>query len=97
MSLIIPPAYVDHVAPDGKLMSVAVKAGETFEPGTETILFQTPLTAGGVGGLYRYDVTADGKRFLVILPNLGDNASPIAADSTPITAVVNWTAALRKK
>jgi Tol biopolymer transport system component len=87
-----------YIAPDGKLMAVPVKSGDTFEAGTETSLFQTPLSAGPVSGLFRYDVTSDGKRFLIISPNAAADASPSSAvDSTPITAVVNWTAALRKK
>jgi Tol biopolymer transport system component len=85
-----------YISPDGKLMAVPVKAGETFQTGTESALFQTPLMAGGVGSLRGYDVSADGKRFLIISPLAG--ASPSSStDSTPITAVVNWTAALRKK
>jgi hypothetical protein len=86
-----------YIAPDGKLMVMPVKGGDTFEAGAETLLFQTPLSAGLITGLFRYDVTADGKRFLIIAPNTAAGASPGAVDSTPITAVVNWTAALRKK
>jgi hypothetical protein len=88
-----------YIARDGKLMAVPViKSGETFEAGNETSLFQTPLSAGLVTTGFRYDVTSDGKRFLIISPNNApDAAPPSAVDSTPITAVVNWTAALRKK
>jgi hypothetical protein len=46
---------------------------------------------------YPYDVTPDGNRFLVISP-VNAGAAPLASapDSTPITVVVNWSAALKK-
>jgi hypothetical protein len=47
-------------------------------------LFQTRAVSG-----YRYDVTADGQRFLII-------TSPEQAASAPITVVVNWAAGVRK-
>ena len=77
-------------------MAVEIRAGETFEMGTESALFQAPLRSLGVTtGVFRYDVSRDGKRFLIISPI--DGASPSSdTDSTPITAIVNWTAALRK-
>jgi Tol biopolymer transport system component len=87
-----------YLAPDGKLMAVPVKTGDSFEFGNEMALFQTPLTAGNIAALNRYDVSADGKRFLIISANEAAGASTSRpVDSTPITAVVNWQAALRKK
>jgi len=85
-----------YLAPDGKLMAVPVKAGDIFEAGTETALFETPLRGGILAQFFRYDVSADGKRFLLIVPTAGASASS-ATNSTPITAVVNWATALRKK
>jgi hypothetical protein len=45
------------------------------------------------GSVFRYDVAADGKRFLVITPPAGmeNSGSP-----TPITVLLNWTSAVRK-
>ena len=40
---------------------------------------------------FRYDVTADGKRFLI-----NTRAQLEEATSTPITVVLNWTAGLKK-
>jgi hypothetical protein len=40
------------------------------------------------GGLFNYDVTADGQRFLV--------ANRLDAAATPLTLVTNWNAVLRK-
>jgi hypothetical protein len=65
------------------MMAVAVGYGREFRVGTPTPLFQTP--SGAVVG----DVTADGKRFLLIAP-VGPSAS------VPFTVVLNWTAGLKK-
>jgi Tol biopolymer transport system component len=70
-------------APDGKMMAVEVTAGPEFKGGTPAPLFQTP--SGTIVG----DVTADGKRFLLVTP-VGPSAS------APFTVVLNWTAALKK-
>ena len=64
-------------------MAVEVMAGQEFQVGTPTPLFQTPPSA--IVG----DVTADGKRFLLVTP-VGPSAS------VPFTVVVNWTAGLKK-
>jgi eukaryotic-like serine/threonine-protein kinase len=72
-----------YLAPDGKMMAVEVIAQQEFTGGTPTPLFQTP--PGAIVG----DVTADGKRFLLVTP-VGPSAS------VPFTVVLNWTAALKK-
>ena len=46
-----------YLAPNGRMMAVDVKAGQVFDVGTPTALFQTP--SGAIVG----DVTPDGKRF----------------------------------
>jgi dipeptidyl aminopeptidase/acylaminoacyl peptidase len=87
-----------YLAPDGKLMAVPVKSGATFEPGVASSLFQTPLEAASPSYVnFRYDVSRDGKRFLIISP-VGETAASSASttDSTPITTVFNWTSALTK-
>ena len=57
-----------------------------------------PLGAGGMGEVYRanpgipvfeYDVTADGKRFLV-------DTNTATASAPPLNVVVNWNAGLNK-
>jgi hypothetical protein len=65
------------------MMAVDVKAGQAFDVGTPTALFQTP--SGAIVG----DVTPDGKRFLLVTP-VGPNAS------AAFTVVLNWTAGLKK-
>jgi Tol biopolymer transport system component len=72
-----------YLAPNGKMMAVDVIAGQEFRVGTPTSLFQTP--AGAIVG----DVTADGKRFLLVTP-VGQSPS------VPFTVVLHWTAGLTK-
>jgi len=87
-----------YTALDGKLMAVPVRAPPTgvsiLEPGAPVELFATPLrtrlsAATTVDLIYHYDVTRDGQRFLMILPE--ESKEPEA-----IQLLVNWTAGLKK-
>ncbi len=76
-----------YLALDGKMMSVPVESGENFlRPATPKALFQTSLVPGG---LREYDVTRDGKRFLLNVPVV-DSAEE------PITVIVNWPKLMEK-
>ena len=68
-----------YVAPNGELMAVAFESGRG--PGNSRVLFNA--------GLAGFDVTADGRRFL-LTQRLAD------AGDTPITVIVNWTRLLKK-
>ena len=72
------------LAPDGKLMTAAVRASDSiFDAGTPAALFETRTAVGGNANLYpQYAVSRDG-RFLF---NVRDETSPAA----PITVIVNW-------
>ena len=63
-------------------MAVDTNTEKTFQAGIPRRLFQGLL-------LNPFDVTADGKRFLVAQPE-GSNAQ------TPFTVVLNWQAGLKK-
>jgi Tol biopolymer transport system component len=83
-----------YLAADGKLMAVETQTTPKFEAAAPKALFDPQIPRGGVPPFmyYRYDVTADGKRFLV-------NSSPTAPESSaaaPITVVVNWLAGLKR-
>jgi len=79
---------------DGKIMAVSVKGDRIFEAGQPAPLIETTITVNVTqpDDAYHYDVTADGQRFLVLSYYPAANSAPAS-----ITAVVNWTAALRKK
>ena len=85
-----------YIGADGRLTAVDVKKEARFGAGAPHPLFDAQIPSGGPGtavyGTFDYDVTADGKRFL---------ASSVAIDRanaapTPITVIVNWTAALKR-
>ena len=66
-------------------------AGWTFQPGAPKALFRASVlggTGGGPGSSWRWDVSPDGKRFLV------NNALEEEA-AAPVTMVLNWGSALK--
>src|SRR5579862_4816579 len=77
---------------DRKLMAVAVKTAPKFEAELPKELFQTQLAgSGGTTNVFRYDVTADGQRFLI-----DSEMGGAEIESRPINVVLNWQAGLKK-
>jgi hypothetical protein len=64
-------------------MSVEVATSPTFQAAAPKLLFAATVNKG------IYDLSPDGKRFLLAIP-----AQQSGGD--PITVVLNWTAALKK-
>jgi len=78
------------VAADGRMNAVPVKpAGSTFEPGTPVPLFNANLVRSPNEPLIDYDVSSDGKRFLIT------TAAPGSTSAT-LNLISNWTAALNR-
>jgi Tol biopolymer transport system component len=75
-----------YVSRDRKIVSVSIKTGPPFEVGTATPLFASTIQSRAAR---EYDVTQDGKRFVVTTTS--DEQRP-----APVTLVLNWTAALRE-
>ena len=75
-----------YVAPGGRLHVVATTAGETFTAGKPQLLFTARMDESANRP---YDVTADGKRFVV-------NLNKATADS-PIVVVVGWADEIRRR
>ncbi len=79
-----------YLAPDQKLMSVAIKGeGDVLEAGVPVPLFEANFPPPVAPFWRSYFATDDGQRFLVA-------ALVREATSTPINVVLNWTAGLRK-
>jgi Tol biopolymer transport system component len=76
-----------YVTAEGKLAAVPIVAGETFQAGDPSELFDVSFSSG-TANAYPYAVSADGQRFLVITPEE-------TASSAAISVVLNWAAALR--
>ena len=82
----------------GTLMAVTIAAGSTFEFSAPRPLFDSGYlnnAPGHTGNWNTFDVSSDGQRFLLPQPEAANIAGMLA--NTPITVVVNWTAALKKK
>jgi len=81
-----------YLAADGKaVMSVPVKSatGTSFATDPPQPLFDIPPLLSRVAtGSFRYAVTSDGQRFLVLL---GPNEPP-----QPLTVITNWQAAVKR-
>jgi Tol biopolymer transport system component len=82
-----------YVEPDLTLMAVSIKStNSSLEAGVPTRLFKAPINGATLGNGRNYDVAADG-RFLV---NVVPSASGPAQVSAPITVILNWPAGLKK-
>jgi Tol biopolymer transport system component len=83
-----------YYAGDGQLMAVPVMSNNAaLEVGTAVPLFKARMLVGptaAFGFRRQYDVTPDGKRFLINAPIEDTTAS------SAITVVLNWPAALKK-
>ena len=77
-----------YTGPQG-IMAVEVKTSPKFERGVPKPIGSPEFYQQFIYNVpFRYDVTADGKRFLLI--------APVAkAAAAPITVVLNWQAALK--
>jgi Tol biopolymer transport system component len=73
-----------YVAPDLKLMAVSVRPGAVFQTSLPAPLFDSHMSGNGEWG---YDVSPDGREFVLTV-------TPDATRASPINIVLNWTAAL---
>jgi eukaryotic-like serine/threonine-protein kinase len=72
-----------YLSPDGTAMAVEVSTSGVFQAGIPKALFKVPR------GVLFWDVSSDGKRFLMAAPS-GANAQP------PFTVVLNWPSLMEK-
>jgi Tol biopolymer transport system component len=76
------------LGPEGKLMEADIAPkGAAVEVGIQRVIFQAHFPLFG-SGARTYDVTPDGKRFLILTSE--------DAASTPLTLITNWTEGLKK-
>ena len=75
---------------EGKMMAVPVQTGGNFEAGPPVTLFQThtrqPISSMD---LFSYDVTADGRKFLI-------NTRVDEPNAAPLSILLNWASELEK-
>jgi eukaryotic-like serine/threonine-protein kinase len=77
------------IGPDGTMMAAPINATGQFDAGVPRALFPAIHPSALTLGTLQYSVTTDGNRFLI-------NVRPQKSGVTPITVVVNWTAATQK-
>jgi Tol biopolymer transport system component len=87
-----------YLAADGKftVVTVTVAAGPkpSLKAGAPVALFDAHLTTGNTNTYFNYDVTGDGKRFLVV--TAAGAASSGTPSTPPLTVRVNWNATSKK-
>ena len=71
------------------LMAVPISLRPTFSNRAPAALFDAPVQIGYTNDSHRWQVTPDGKRFL-LLTNAGKDQAP------PLDIIVNWPALLKK-
>ena len=92
-----------YISRDQKLMAVDVSTGSVagpgnagFRSGTPKLLFAAPPVSGETLRPWaRYDVTADGRKFLLAAP-VGNRESASPAAAPPLTMIQNWQGPLKK-
>jgi hypothetical protein len=77
-----------YIGLDGKLMAVKVTTAPAFQAGVPRVLFQAPPRIPSTVSVTQWGPSADGKRFLFLVPETQDPA--------PFTVVLNWQSALKK-
>lgn len=76
-----------YVSLDGKMMAVDVSSEQGFKSSVPKALFQVPIYGDdSAPSLFRWDTTADGKRFLV---------DTVESSPEPLTMVLNWMAGVK--
>jgi eukaryotic-like serine/threonine-protein kinase len=75
-----------YLSLDGTAMAVDVSTSGVFQAGVPKALFKVPH------GVLFWDVSSDGKRFLMAAPGANANSSV----PPPFTVVLNWQAGLKK-
>jgi serine/threonine protein kinase len=79
-----------YLSPDMTVMAVDIERGPALRSGIPHVLFRRPQPGIGFTNWgIDYAVSADGQRFLV-------NVADAASRATPITVILNWTAALQR-
>jgi Tol biopolymer transport system component len=72
-----------------RVMAVDITSGTVFHPSVPRSLFEIALPTGTSASRRDWDVTPDGKRFLI-------NIAASTVSQSPITVVLNWTSVLKK-
>jgi hypothetical protein len=83
-----------YMTMSGRLMRVLVDASaQQWRAGAPQAMFARSYYRGNTGAGVQYDVTADGKRFLMLKPSGTDSSDPTPAS---IVVVESWSEELKR-
>ena len=84
-----------YLSPDNSVMAVAVETKPTFSLGIPKTLFRSMCVGPTVGEGTPWDISPDGKRFLM----MKEPGSPASAGGAPlkINIVLNWFEELKQR
>lgn len=77
-----------YISSDNKLMAVSLKVGDAVEADPPKPLFDFQPIYPVLTGIWAYEPSSDGQRFLVLTES--------AAANPPITVVLNWQAGIKR-
>jgi len=77
-------------------MAVRVETEPDFKPGKPTVLFQRTYYASSAGVAAAWDISPDGKRFLMMKED-ASTGKPVAEGPRKINIVVNWFEELKQR
>jgi hypothetical protein len=79
-------------------MAVKVETEPTFKPGKPEILFRGAYSPLSLEDGHPWDISPDGKRFLMMKPPVSTGAEAAAAGQEPkINIVINWFEELKQR
>ena len=79
---------------DDAVMAASFETKPTFKPGKTEMLFRGPYLVLGVNEGHPWDISPDGKRFLMIKPLASANAT---GSPRKINIVLNWLEELKQR
>jgi hypothetical protein len=83
---------------DDSAMAVSVKTEPTFTPGKPQKLFSGKyVTSSSSGDIPPWDISRDGKRFLMITPPTVAGSESASAGPRKINLILNWFEELKKR
>jgi len=82
---------------EDKFMAVPIKTEPTFSFETPSLLFQGSYVIPGNAFLSNWDISPDGKKFLMIKPSTVAGSESTSATPRKINIVVNWFEYLKER
>jgi hypothetical protein len=86
-----------YLSGDNSLMAISVRTDPVFSLGTPRKLFQSSYAGAGPNSGIPFDVSSDGKHFLMIKKPTADGPTDAASIPRKINIVLNWFEELKRQ